>query len=103
MIAPLTAAFVQDVRARFDRDGFIVIDEGLSRAEIEAANTALDRLSLPQQGDLRPLVDKGDVFLDHLLHPMILPYALALLGGQVSVMGSCVTVIPPGAGPMEAL
>jgi len=90
----------EDIRARFERDGYIVIQAGLSFDDVRAANEALDALELPTAGDLRPLVDKGDLFLDHLLHPALLPHALALLGGNIIVMGSAATVIPPGAQPM---
>ena len=90
----------QDIRARFERDGFIVVQPGLSLEEVRAANEALDTLALPTAGDLRPIVDKGDLFLDHLLHPALLSHALALLGGHIIVMGSAATIIPPGAQPM---
>jgi ectoine hydroxylase len=89
-----------EVRARFARDGYLIVHPGLSAEEVEAANAALDALPLPAAGDLRPLVDRGDLFLDHLLHPALLGHALALLGGNVVVMGSAATVIPPGAEPM---
>jgi len=97
---PLSAEFVAATRERFDRDGFIVLDRGLSAEEVARANAALDAAGPPAVGDLRPLIDKGAPFLDHLLHPAVLPYALALLGGNLLVMGSAATVIPPGAEPM---
>ena len=90
----------EGIRARFERDGFIVVQAGLSADDVRAANEALDTLDLPTAGDLRPIVDKGDLFLDHLLHPALLSHALALLGGHIIVMGSAATVIPPGAQPM---
>ena len=99
---PLTLSeeFVTETRERFERDGYLVIDGGLSPEEVLQANTALDALALPESGDLRPLVDKGEVFLDHLLHPALLSHALALIGGHLVVMGSAATIIPPGATPM---
>jgi hypothetical protein len=96
----LDQAMRDDVRARFERDGYLVIHSGLSAGEVEAANRALDGLELPTFGDLRPLVDKGGLFLDHVLHPALLSHALTLLGGHIVVMGSAATVIPPGAEPM---
>ncbi len=101
MNAPrLTAEFVSATRERFDRDGYIVLERGLSPEEVARANAALDALNPPNVGDLRPLIDKGDAFLDHLLHPAVLSHALALLGGHIVLMGSAATSIPPGAGPM---
>ncbi len=96
----LTPSFISATRTRLERDGYIVVEEGLTPDDVARANAALDELQLPVYGDLRPLVDKGDVFLDHLVHPAILSHALALLGGHITVMGSCATVIPPGAEPM---
>ena len=96
----LTPDFITTTRARFERDGYLVIHPGLSPDEVACANAALDAANPPEVGDLRPLVDKGDVFLDHLLHPAVLPHVLALLGGNVIVMGSAATIIPPGAEPM---
>ena len=93
-------AHLNTLRERFERDGYLLIETGLSAHEVQAANDALDTLPLPEAGDLRPLVDKGDVFLDHLLHPALLSPAMALIGGHALVMGSAATIIPPGAGPM---
>lgn len=97
---PLPAGFVDAVRRAFDLDGFIVIEDALSPAEVASANAALDTLELPDRGDLRPLVGQDPVFLDHIDHPRILPYVVALMGGAIQVMGSSVTVISPGAGSM---
>ncbi len=97
---PLPRAFVDAVRRIFDLQGYLLLPDVLNPAEVASANAALDRLDLPERGDLRPLIDKDPVFLGHLDHPRILPYVLALVGGNLQVMGSCVTVIPPGAGPM---
>ncbi|MCB9730282.1 MAG: phytanoyl-CoA dioxygenase family protein [Deltaproteobacteria bacterium] len=97
---PLSRGFVDAVCAAFERDGYLAIEGALSPGEVAAANAALDRLPLPDRGDLRPLVDRDPLFLDHIDHPRILPYVLALLGGAIQVMGSSVTVISPGAGPM---
>ncbi|MEZ4269090.1 MAG: phytanoyl-CoA dioxygenase family protein [Myxococcota bacterium] len=97
---PLSAAFVDAVRRAFDLDGYILIEDALSPAEVAAANAVLDTLELPDRGDLRPLLGQHPLFLDHIDHPRILPYVLALLGGAIQVMGSSVTVISPGAGSM---
>jgi ectoine hydroxylase len=97
---PLPGPFVDAVRRAFDLDGFIVIEDALAPAEVAAANAALDTLAVPERGDLRPLLGQHPAFLDHIDHPRILPYVLALLGGAIQVMGSSVTVISPGAGPM---
>ena len=91
---------LEALKARFDTEGYVVIEAALSPSEVKAANQALDALPLPVAGDLRPLVDKGEVFLDHLLHPAILSPALGLIGGHALVMGSAATIIPPGARPM---
>ena len=96
----LQPAFIDAVGRRFAKHGYLLLDGALSSHEVAIANEALDSLELPVRGDLRPLVDKGAVFLDHLVHQRILPYVLALLGGNVVVMGSCCTVIPPGADSM---
>jgi ectoine hydroxylase len=97
---PLPRGFVDAVRRVFDLEGFIVVEGVLSPAEVDAANAALDTLALPDRGDLRPLLGQHPLFLDHIDHPRLLPYVLALLGGAIQVMGSSVTVISPGAGPM---
>ena len=98
--AALDQKFVAAVQRRFAKQGYLCFDGALTQAEVAAANDALDTLELPTRGDLRPLIDKGDVFLEHLVHQRVLPYVLALLGGNIVVMGSCCTVIPPGAGSM---
>lgn len=97
---PLPRAFVDAVQRIFDVQGYLLLPDVLSPEEVAAANASLDRLDLPDRGDLRPIVDKDALFLNHLDHPRILPYVLSLIGGNLAVMGSCVTVIPPGAGPM---
>ncbi len=65
-----------------------------------SANETLDGLDTPSCGDLRPLVTGHRAFLDLLDHPSLLPYLLALVGGNLQLAFSTATVIPPGAGPM---
>jgi ectoine hydroxylase-related dioxygenase (phytanoyl-CoA dioxygenase family) len=97
---PLPQAFVRAVHRLFDLQGYLIIEDVLGPDEVARAKAALARLPLPERGDLRPLVDRDPVFLDHIDHPRILPYILALVGGTAQLMASCATVIPPGAGPM---
>lgn len=101
---PLTRGFIESVRRVFDMQGFIVIEDALSAVEIGQANGALDQLAttgeLPERSDLRPVVDKSPLFLDHIDNPRVLPYLLAIVGGNLQVMLSTCTVVPPGAGPM---
>ena len=98
VVYPLSQSFVRQVRKDFDEKGYLIIEDALSSEQVADANSALDAMLLPKQGDLRPLVKHDPIFLDHVDHPRIFPYVLALIGGNVQLLGSSVTIIPPGAG-----
>jgi ectoine hydroxylase-related dioxygenase (phytanoyl-CoA dioxygenase family) len=99
MTQPVTRDFVEKVRRIFDVDGYIVIKNALSEAEVAAVKAAVSRLDLPPQGAVLPLVDKDDAFLDLVDHAKTFPYALALIGGHVQILNTNATVLPAGAPP----
>ena len=97
---PLSPGFVDAVQGRVERQGYLVVKDALSPGEVAAANEALDELAPPPCGDLRSLITHHRAFLGLLDHSNLLPYLLALVGGNLQLAFSAATVIPPGAEPM---
>ncbi len=97
---PLSQDFVDTVRRTVDTQGFIVLKDVISAEEIATANEALDSVDVPLCGDLRPLITNHPAFLNFLDHPNLLPYLLALVGGNLQLTFSTATIVPPDAGPM---
>lgn len=97
---PPTREFVTSTRNRFFDDGYLIIPEILDSNRCRELLDAIAALPLPLHGDFRPIIDKSPLFLNLIDDPALLSVALALLGGDLHVLTSHVTTIPPGAGPM---
>ncbi|NUN13791.1 MAG: phytanoyl-CoA dioxygenase family protein [Myxococcales bacterium] len=100
MLPRPTREFVDQTRRKFSDDGFVILPSIFDSERICRLLHAIEQLSLPYRGDFRPIIDKSPLFLDLIDDPAVLPTALALMGGDLHVLTSHVTTIPPGAGPM---
>lgn len=98
---PLAPSFVADVRRTFDVQGYVIIPNALDPAHLGRLRSYLDGVELPATGNWGPLLDKGDDFLSLADNPAVFPHVLALLGGNLQVLTSHVTVLPPNAGPSQ--
>ena len=92
-------------REQFERDGFLVIREALSAAEVEYCGAALDRVYAAEQESGR--VSRGEAM--HLLsavthcreavglidHPATFPLVWSVLGWNVHIYHSHLDVHPP--------
>jgi ectoine hydroxylase-related dioxygenase (phytanoyl-CoA dioxygenase family) len=104
-----TVDAADDLLARFERDGFVVIDDALTRSTVGALSDATDRTWARHRDDpmapgARPLhllafLGEDEAFIELLDHPRILPLIVDLLGWNVFVYHCHLDVHPPCVGP----
>lgn len=84
-------------RYLFDLMGYLVIEQVLSRAEVEELNAAIDKRNVWAEGAAKtegphnnglkmhigPLVDWGDLFVRLIEHPVVLSYLRELIGDKM--------------------
>ena len=104
---------------RFRSDGWTVIPDVLSGAEVEAARSALIDAAAASEAQGMPvrldaldpggrnirvydLVAHARVFADLAAHPAVLPYVEALLGDDVILSNFTANTALPGSGSMNA-
>jgi len=98
-------------RAAFDRDGYIIIRDALSKNEIgallEAGERAQERwLADPDRKGsdnpflrrVEPLIEYDDAFVELLDHPGYFPVIRELLGDGIAIIDTAYFVSPPGQG-----
>jgi ectoine hydroxylase len=102
---PGRLAITAEQRRRFDTDGYFVVDDALTTAEIDHLVDVVDafadgvrrRRSLPGQAPVRVrnIVARHQAFLDLLEHPTLLPLVVDVLGPSIQLRGSNLDVRPP--------
>jgi ectoine hydroxylase-related dioxygenase (phytanoyl-CoA dioxygenase family) len=97
-----TAATAPTPLERFERDGFLVLEDALAPDEVETLTAAVDRVwreESPDRGALHLLgfVGRDAAFVELVDHPAVLPLVLDLLGWNVYVYHSHLDVHPPAA------
>lgn len=97
---PLSAEFVAGTSQAFDVAGYLVIEDALSAEELQDINRELDELDLPERGNVLPVIDKGPALFSLIDHASTFPYALALVGGNLQLLSSNVTIMAPGGEPV---
>ena len=107
--ATLTPAALDDARAQFERDGFIVVRDALTADETARYRDALDRvyLAAEQAGRIKPggplhqlsAVAHCPEAAGLIDHPATFPYVWSLLGWNVHVYHSHLDVHPPLRAP----
>lgn len=106
---PGRIAISADQRRRFDEDGFFVVGNALSEAEIVRLTEAVDgfaaavrrRRDLPAEAPVRVrhIVARHPAFRDLLDHPTILPLLVDVLGPNIQLRGSNLDVRPAESAP----
>ncbi len=96
------AGLTYEQRARFERDGYLLIELALSAGEVEGLVEAVD-LVWARRGGAEPLhllafLGQDRRFLELLDHPATLPLVVDLLGPNVFVYHCHFDVHPPAAG-----
>ena len=98
-------------RATFDRQGYIIIHDVFSKAEIHALLEASDRAEqrwldnpdhigsdLPFLRRVEPLIEYDDAFVELLDHRGYFPVVRDLLGDGIAIIDTAYFVTPPGRG-----
>lgn len=90
---------------RFDEDGYFVVNDALSPAEVDRLIEVVDAVAdgvrrkrdLPAAGPLRVrnIVVRDPAFRDLLDHPAILPLVVDVFGTRIQLRGSNLDVRPP--------
>ena len=98
-------ALTDDQRRRFDEDGFFLIEDALSAAEVEELRDLVDEryahyrsereLADDEPFQIRNVVTIDPLFLGMVDHPSILPLVVDLMGTNVQLRTSHADVRPP--------
>ncbi len=103
--APITEAQL----SRFAEDGFIVLEGAFDAAACQSLAEATERVAAAEQvvpgpGGvfLRHLMDKDEVFLNLIYHPLFLPIARLMLGPMVRALPVTARIAYPGE-PSQAV
>jgi ectoine hydroxylase len=89
------------LRAAFERDGYVIIEDALSADEIERLTAAVDRVRGAEGGDedgplhLLAFCGREGAFLELLDHPRTLPLIVDTLGSNVFMYHCHLDVHPP--------
>ena len=105
VLGPPTEPITAEQRARFDRDGYLLIRGALRPDEVAAARDALDRVyadaaragSLGRDGSMHLLgaVAKCPQLVGLTDHPATLGYVWSVLGWNIHIYHSHLDVHPP--------
>lgn len=104
----LAHALTEDERQRFERDGFLIVDDVLPPAMLEQLLSAADRVDAEtrDRDGLGPtdrvnqldFIGRDDIFLELLDWPLTFPKVWGILGWHIQLYHSHLVVSPPGAG-----
>ena len=115
---PSSLAYVltDNERARFDRDGCLVVEDALADDDVATLHAVLDRLrdtdqvatAEPYAGiDQRVLhlgfITLDPAFMDLVDHPRLFPKVWGILGPTIYLYSTHLIITPPQATPFNAI
>lgn len=89
-IACLEHCLTEDERTKFDRDGFIVVEDALPTSMVEDLTKVVDRI-----GGGVDFIGKDDLFLELIDWPRTFPKVLGILGWNIHLYHSHIIIRPP--------
>jgi ectoine hydroxylase len=109
---PGALKITSEQRRRFDEDGYFLVENALTPAEVDQLITVVDAFAdaarrargLPAQAPVRVrnIVARHRAFRDLLDHPAILPLVVDVIGTRIQLRGSNLDVRPPIPAPERA-
>ena len=103
----LAHVLTEDERQRFERDGFLIVEDALPPAmlkqllsatdRVDAETRARDGLGPTERVNLLDFIGRDDIFLELLDWPLTFPKVWGILGWHIQLYHSHLVVSPPRA------